>query len=93
MDPNLGHSAEIAANKMRYQMNRLRRLAANSQLEREAHLRKHADAITRTLFPEGHPQERLICGVQMLALSTVDLPSLLIEFGNEACPGHRLISI
>ncbi len=93
LDPNLGHSAEIAANKMRYQMNRLRRLAANFQLEREAHLRKHAEALTGILYPDGHPQERLLTGAQLLALSTVDTATLLVENGNEACPGHRVLDI
>ena len=35
LDEGLGQSAETAAGKMRYQMNRLRRLAANFQLQRE----------------------------------------------------------
>ena len=34
-DEGLGRSAETAASKMRYQMNRLRTLAANFQLQRE----------------------------------------------------------
>ena len=93
MDPNLGRSAGIAANKMRYQMNRLRRLAANWQLDRETHLRKHACAITRTLYPDGHVQERLLSGVQFLAASTVDLPTMLIENAEQECPGHRVFDI
>lgn len=93
MDANLGRSAAVAANKMRYQMNRLRRLAANWQLERESHLRKHADAITRTLFPDGHVQERLLSGVQLLAMSTADLATLLVENAQQECPGHRVLDI
>lgn len=93
MDPNLGRSAGIAANKMRYQMNRLRRLAANWQLDRETHLRKHADAITRTLYPNGHVQERLLSGVQMLAATAIDLPTLLIDNAHQECPGHRVFDI
>lgn len=93
MDANLGRSAGIAANKMRYQMNRLRRLAANWQLERETHLRKYADAITRTLFPNGHVQERLLSGVQLLAMSTVDLSTLLVENAQQECPGHQVFYV
>ena len=93
MDANLGRSAGVAANKMRYQMNRLRRLAANWQLERETFLRKHADAITRTLFPDQHVQERLLSGVQLLAMSSVDLPSFLVENAEQECPGHRVFDI
>lgn len=93
MDQKLGHSASIAANKMRYQMNRLRRLAANWQLERETFLRKHADAMTLNLFPNGHVQERLLAGAQFLAVSTVDLPRMLVENAEQECPGHRVFDI
>ena len=93
MDANLGRSAGIAANKMRYQMNRLRRLAANWQLERQTFLRKHADAITRTLFPDQHVQERLLSGVQVLAMSNLDLASFLVDNAEQECPGHRVFDI
>ena len=53
MDAGLGRSAETAASKMRYQMNRLRRLAANFQLQREDSLGRHAEAIERALYPGG----------------------------------------
>ena len=93
MDANLGKSAHVAASKMRYQMNRLRRLAANWQLERETHLRKHADAITLNLFPKGIVQERLLAGIQLLALSTDDLATMLVENAEQDCPGHRVFDI
>ncbi len=93
MDSNLGRSAGVAANKMRYQMNRLRRLAANWQLEKETHLRKHADAITRMLYPDSHVQERLLNGVQFLAASTGDLPAMLVENADQECPGHRVFDV
>ena len=78
---------------MRYQMNRLRRLAANWQIERETHLKKHADAVGRFLYPDQHPQERLLAGVYLLAKSTVDLPSLLVDNAEQDCPGHRVFDI
>ena len=60
LDAGLGKAAEVAAQKMRYQMDRLRRLAANYQLERETSLRKHVDALYLNLFPDRHPQERVV---------------------------------
>ena len=50
-DKGLGQSAETAAGKMRYQMNRLRTLAANFQLQREATLTRHAEASSRHSIP------------------------------------------
>ena len=93
MDASLGRSAGVAANKMRYQMNRLRRLAANWQLERETFLRKHADAITRTLYPKEHVQERLLAGLQLLAMDTGDPAAFLVEHAEQECPGHRVFDI
>jgi uncharacterized protein YllA (UPF0747 family) len=58
-DAGLGRSGETAASKMRYQMNRLRRLAANFQLQREGQLTQQAEAISQSLYPGGVLQERL----------------------------------
>ena len=52
---------------MRYQMNRLRRMAATFELQKEGSLKKHAEAMTLHVFPEGHPQERVVAGVWFVA--------------------------
>jgi bacillithiol biosynthesis cysteine-adding enzyme BshC len=59
LDAGLGRSAETAASKMRYQMSRLRRLAANFQLQREASLTRQAEAVSQALYPGGALQERV----------------------------------
>ena len=59
LDAGLGRSAETAASKMRYQMSRLRRLAANFQLQREKALTRQAEAVSQALYPGGVLQERL----------------------------------
>ena len=91
MSPDLGRSATISGNKMRYQMNRLRRLAANFELQKQAALSKHATAIALHLYPEGHLQERLLGGIQFLAQHGDTLPALLVEHAAQECPGHRVI--
>jgi uncharacterized protein YllA (UPF0747 family) len=91
MDASLGQSAEVSASKMRYQMNRLRRMAATYELQRDASLRKHAAAITLNLFPEGHPQERVLAGAWFLARYGDGLPRLLVAHAEQECPGHRAI--
>ena len=93
MDADLGRSAGVAANKMRYQMNRLRRLAANWQLQKNTHLRKQAELVTNMLYPNGHPQERLLSGAALLGLSSVDLAGLLVDNAAGECPGHRVLNI
>jgi bacillithiol biosynthesis cysteine-adding enzyme BshC len=59
LDAGLGRSAETAASKMRYQMSRLRRLAANFQLQRDASLSRQAEAVSQALYPGGALQERV----------------------------------
>jgi uncharacterized protein YllA (UPF0747 family) len=91
MSEDLGRAAEVSASKMRYQMNRLRTMAANFQLQREASLRKHANALMMNLLPDGHLQERVLGGVWFMARYGEELPKLLVEHAAGECPGHRVI--
>ena len=101
LDPSLARSAEVSASKMRYQMGRLRRLAATFELHREASLRKHAEAISLHLFPNAHPQERVLAGVWFLAawesahgegLGT-GLIARLVEEASSQQPDHLVIRL
>ena len=91
LDAGMGRSAGVAASKMRYQMNRLRRLAANYQLQTDASLRRHIDAIYRSLYPDAHPQERLIGAAAFLAQYGDALIPQLVEHAAQECPGHRAL--
>ena len=91
LDPSLGSAADVSASKMRYQMNRLRRLAANYQLQTEAGIRKHVDAIYLNLFPDQHPQERIIGAAAFLARYGDSLIPQLIDQAAQECPGHKAI--
>ena len=91
LDPALGRSAQVSASKMRYQMNRLRRLAANYQLQREGSIRRHVDTLSFNLFPDHHPQERTIGGIAYLARHGAPLLATLVEQATQECPGHKAI--
>ncbi len=91
MDTELGKSAEVAANKMRYQMDRLRRLATTYVSQKEAGLKKHVDALYLNLFPEQHPQERVVGAAAFLAKQGEGLAAQLVEIAAQECPGHRVI--
>lgn len=88
LDEGLGRSAETAASKMRYQMNRLRRLAANFQLQREASLARHAEAICQAIFPGGALQERVHGAAYYLARYGFELAETLTAQAACASPGH-----
>jgi len=91
MDPGLGRSADTAASKMRYQMNRLRRLAANFEMQREGSLRRHAEAIERALNPGGVLQERVHGAAYYLARYGFELAETLTELATDPCPGHKAV--
>jgi bacillithiol synthase len=93
MDATLGTAAEVSGSKMRYQMNRLRRMAATFELQKEASLRKHAQAITLNVFPDGHPQERLIAGVWFIARYGDGLVEKLVGVACNQCPGHVVVRL
>ncbi len=93
MDESLGRSAEVSASKMRYQMNRLRRMAATFELQKEASLRKHAEAMTLHLLPEGHPQERVLGGIWFLAQGGEALIDRMVEEARGMCLGHAVVRI
>jgi bacillithiol synthase len=91
MDAGLGRSAETAASKMRYQMNRLRRLAANFEMQREGSLRRHADSIERALNPGGVLEERVHGAAYYLARYGFQLAETLVELAADPCPGHKAV--
>jgi uncharacterized protein YllA (UPF0747 family) len=92
LDAGLGRSAETAASKMRYQMNRLRRLAANFELQREASLGRHAEAISMALYPGGVLQERLHGAAYYFARYGFELAEeLSAQAAAVSCPGHTAL--
>ena len=90
-DKGLGQSAETAAGKMRYQMNRLRTMAANFQLQREATLTRHANSIWNALYPGGVLQERVHGAAYYFARHGLDLAEMLCAQAGSECPGHSAI--
>ena len=74
-------------------MNRLRRMAATFVVQKEASLGKHAVAMTLHLFPDGHPQERVIAGVYFLAQCGEGVIDRLVEEAGEMCVGHSVVRV
>ena len=94
MDESLGRAAKVSGSKMLYQMNRLRRMAATFELQKEASLRKHAQAITLNVFPEGHPQERVVAGVWFAGAGMgMGWWRRLVGEAENQCPGHVVVRL
>jgi bacillithiol synthase len=90
-DKGLGQSADTAAGKMRYQMNRLRTLAANFQLQRETTLTRHANSLFNALYPGAVLQERVHGGAYYFARYGLSLAETLCEQAASICPGHSAL--
>lgn len=93
MDEGLGRSAETSASKMRYQMNRLRRMAANFQLQKDESLRRHVEALYLGLYPKQHLQERVVGAVSYLAKYGDALVDAALASAAKPCPAHWEICI
>jgi bacillithiol biosynthesis cysteine-adding enzyme BshC len=93
LDESLGRAAEVSGSKMLYQMNRLRRMAATFQLQKETSLRKHAEAIALNVFPDGHPQERVVAGIWFMAKYGEGLVERLVGVATNQCPGHVVVRL
>jgi bacillithiol biosynthesis cysteine-adding enzyme BshC len=91
LDEGLGRSGETAAGKIRYQMSRLRTLAANFQLQREASLARHAESISQALYPGGVLQERLHGAAYYFARYGFGLAEELTAQAANWRPGHAAI--
>lgn len=87
-DKGLGQSAETAAGKIMYQMNRLRTLAANFQMQRESSYARHAESICNALFPGGSLQERVHGAAFYFARYGLDLAETLTAQAQQDCTGH-----
>jgi hypothetical protein len=93
LDESLGRAADVSGSKMLYQMNRLRRMAATYELQKQASLGKHATAMMMNLFPEGHPQERLLAGAWFLARCGDGLVGRIVTEAESLCPGHVVVRL
>lgn len=91
-DEGLGRSVRTSASKMRYQMSRIRRMAAGYELQREAALGRAAKMLTTALHPQGMLQERVHGAAYYFAKYGFELAATLVELAqNEPQPGHTVV--
>lgn len=91
LDAGLAQSGETAASKIRYQMNRMRELTANFELQKEASLGRHAQSISQALYPGGVLQERVLGAAYYFARYGFSLAEDLVAQAANPCPGHMAV--
>jgi hypothetical protein len=76
---------------MRYQMNRMRNLAANFQLQKEASLGRQAAAIAQSLVPGGVLQERVLGAAYFFARHGFELAERMTAEAGRAHGRHAAL--
>ncbi len=93
LDPTLVEAARRAANKMRYQVGRLEKRAAQAELRRHEVISRHAAQIENALYPKKTLQEREITAVYFHAKYGPELIDRLIETAQARCPEHKIVRL
>ena len=93
LDPTVEAAGEVAARKMRHQLQRLESRAARAHLRREQVLDRHASMLSSLLFPEKELQERRVAGIYFLAKLGTELIDRLIEDYRPECHDHQVIAL
>ncbi len=93
LDPTLVEAAGRAASKMRYQVDRLEKRAAQAELRRTEILSRHAAQIENALYPNKSLQEREIAGICFYASHGPELIDGLIELAQARCPEHKVLRL
>lgn len=93
LDPTLVEASRRAANKMRYQVGRLEKRAAQAELRRDEILTRHAAQIENALYPHRTLQEREIAGIYFYARYGSGLIERLLEAAQARCPEHKIVRL
>ena len=93
LDPTVASASEIAARKMRYQLERLESRAARAHLRHEQVLERHANLLSSMLFPDKELQERHIAGIYFLGKYGPELIDRLLDEYKPDCHDHQVISL
>ena len=91
LDPTLVEAAARASSKMRYQIDRLEKRAAQAELRRTEIIIRHAAQIENAVYPNKTLQEREIAGLYFYAKYGPELISRLVELAQTRCPEHKVL--
>ena len=91
LDPTLVDAAEKAQAKMQYQIEQLQGRAARAQARRTEEIRRHAELLSATLYPEKTLQEREVAGIYFVARHGLDFLHVLYNAVQTDCTGHHVL--
>jgi uncharacterized protein YllA (UPF0747 family) len=91
LDKTLVDAASNAESKMQYQLDQLRSRAARAELRHSEVLGRHAELLSKMLYPNKGLQEREIAGVYFVARQGNELLRNLYQMVNADCLDHQVI--
>jgi bacillithiol biosynthesis cysteine-adding enzyme BshC len=93
LDPTLVGASQTVGSKMNYQLDRLRQAATAAELRKSEVIGRHAEALTRKLYPDGELQERGIAGVYFVARHGVELLRAIYDAILPDCHDHQILEL
>ncbi len=93
LDPTLVGASETASSKMRYQLDRLRQLAAAAELRRSEVISRHAEGLSQALYPSGALQERGVAGIYFVARHGMELLRSIHDTMRTDCLDHQILEL
>jgi bacillithiol biosynthesis cysteine-adding enzyme BshC len=93
LDPTLVEAATRATNKMRYQIERLRKRAAQAELRRSEILARHAAQIENAVYPHKTLQEREVAAIYFYSKYGPPLIDQLVELAQTPCAEHKVLTL
>jgi bacillithiol biosynthesis cysteine-adding enzyme BshC len=91
LDSTLVEAATRASSKMRYQVDRLEKRAAQAELRRTEIITRHAAQIENAVYPNKTLQEREIAGLYFYAKYGPELVNRLVDLAQTRCPEHKVL--
>jgi bacillithiol synthase len=93
LDPTLVDAGDTAASKILYQLDKLHGQAARAELQKQDVVRRHAEALSQSLYPENGLQERGIAGVYFVARYGRELLEQLYDSLQTDCHDHQIVEM
>jgi len=93
LDRTLVDAAETARSKMQYQLERLYTQTARAELQKGELVSRHAEALSRALYPNKALQERTVGGIYYIARYGRDFLRQLYDAIQPDCHDHQIVEL
>lgn len=93
LDRTLIDAGDTAASKILYQLDKLHGQAARAELQKQDVVRRHAETLSQSLYPEKTLQERGIAGVYFVARYGRELLHQLYDSLQTDCHDHQIVEL